>query len=208
MWAELHRLSARAAAAAAGAVGAVPLDLPALGCDYYTSNMHKASAASSASPAAFVTASAGAGVRCSLSLRRTRSALLRTDPTSAAVPQWLCTPKGAAFLYARRAGGAQARLLPTVTSHGCGLGYQGEFLWAGTADATAIMAAPTGALQLVCICVFMRLCVCLCACKAWRICCRLRCCELSRFYGGSSHWVPYCAAACRCRCLPPSQPLC
>ncbi|PRW50812.1 class V aminotransferase [Chlorella sorokiniana] len=79
----------------AHAVGAVPLDLPSLGADYYTSNLHK----------------------------------------------WACTPKGAAFLWVARS--RQAGLLPPVTSHGYSLGFQGEFLWAGTADSTAVMAVPT-----------------------------------------------------------------
>lgn len=79
----------------AHAVGAVPLDIPAIGCDYYTSNLHK----------------------------------------------WACTPKGAAFLWAARS--RQRDLLPLVTSHGYGLGFQGEFLWSGTSDWSAAMAAPT-----------------------------------------------------------------
>ncbi|KAL4419422.1 hypothetical protein ABPG77_006349 [Micractinium sp. CCAP 211/92] len=79
----------------AHAVGAVPLDIPALGCDYYTSNLHK----------------------------------------------WACTPKGAAFLWAARS--RQRDLLPLVTSHGYGLGFQGEFLWSGTSDWSAVMAVPT-----------------------------------------------------------------
>ncbi|KAL4444111.1 hypothetical protein ABPG75_011848 [Micractinium tetrahymenae] len=79
----------------AHAVGAVPLDIPALGCDYYTSNLHK----------------------------------------------WACTPKGAAFLWAARS--RQCDLLPLVTSHGYGLGFQGEFLWSGTSDWSAVMAVPT-----------------------------------------------------------------
>lgn len=60
----------------AHAVGAVPLDIPSLGCHYYTSNLHK----------------------------------------------WMCTPKGAAFLWAAPAAQqAQRGLLPLVTSHGYGL---------------------------------------------------------------------------------------
>ena len=55
------------------AVGAVRLDIPALGCSYYTSNLHK----------------------------------------------WMCTPKGAAFLWAERS--RQRGLVPTVSSHGYGL---------------------------------------------------------------------------------------
>ncbi|KAK9843769.1 hypothetical protein WJX81_005645 [Elliptochloris bilobata] len=73
----------------AHALGAVPLDVPALGADYYTSNCHK----------------------------------------------WLCTPKAAAFLWAAPA--EQAVLVPRVTSHGYRVGFQGEFLWAGTTDETA-----------------------------------------------------------------------
>ncbi|KAI3427076.1 hypothetical protein D9Q98_007016 [Chlorella vulgaris] len=79
----------------AHAVGALPLRIPELGCDYYTSNAHK----------------------------------------------WLCSGKGVAFLWAAQE--RQAGLLPLVTSHGHGLGFQGEFLWPGTSDMTAAMALPT-----------------------------------------------------------------
>ena len=51
-----------------------------------------------------------------------------------------CAPKGAALLWAARA--AQPRLAPPSTSHGAGLGFRAEFLWQGTADPTAWLAAP------------------------------------------------------------------
>ncbi|GBF87620.1 class V aminotransferase [Raphidocelis subcapitata] len=54
--------------------------------------------------------------------------------------KWLCTPKGVAFLWAAPA--RQTALLPPVTSHGCGLGFRGEFLWQGTGDPTAWLAVP------------------------------------------------------------------
>ncbi|KAI8473176.1 MAG: PLP-dependent transferase [Monoraphidium minutum] len=54
--------------------------------------------------------------------------------------KWLCSPKGCAFLWAARR--RQAGLRPLVTSHGCGLGFRGEFLWAGTTDPTPWLCVP------------------------------------------------------------------
>lgn len=48
--------------------------------------------------------------------------------------KWLCAPKGAAFLHARR--DRQATLHPTVISHGYPGGFQAEFDWTGTFDPT------------------------------------------------------------------------
>ena len=52
--------------------------------------------------------------------------------------KWLFAPKGCAFLHARRE--AQARLHPTVISHGLGRGFVAEFDWTGTIDPTAYLA--------------------------------------------------------------------
>lgn len=54
--------------------------------------------------------------------------------------KWLCAPKGAGFLWTREAylGGTH----PTVISHGYGKGYQAEFDWTGTRDASAQFAVP------------------------------------------------------------------
>ncbi|EIE25754.1 PLP-dependent transferase [Coccomyxa subellipsoidea C-169] len=54
--------------------------------------------------------------------------------------KWLCTPKGSAFLWV--APSEQPRTLPLITSHGYGLGFQGEFLWQGTSDVSAWLAVP------------------------------------------------------------------
>jgi len=54
--------------------------------------------------------------------------------------KWLCAPKGAAFLYARR--DRQAGLHPTAISHGYGGGFHAEFDWTGTCDPTAWLAIP------------------------------------------------------------------
>ena len=60
--------------------------------------------------------------------------------------KWLCTPKGAGFLYAPPA--ARERLQPLVTSHGANsprtdrARYQLEFDWTGTHDATAYYCIP------------------------------------------------------------------
>ncbi|HWW21414.1 MAG TPA: aminotransferase class V-fold PLP-dependent enzyme [Steroidobacteraceae bacterium] len=48
--------------------------------------------------------------------------------------KWLCAPKGAAFLYARR--DRQSALHPTVISHGYAAGFPEEFDWTGTFDPT------------------------------------------------------------------------
>jgi isopenicillin-N epimerase len=48
--------------------------------------------------------------------------------------KWLCAPKGAAFLHARR--DRQAGLHPNVISHGFTSGYRAEFDWTGTFDPT------------------------------------------------------------------------
>jgi isopenicillin-N epimerase len=49
--------------------------------------------------------------------------------------KWLCAPKGAAFLHARR--DRQSGLHPTVISHGYPNGFQAQFDWPGTFDPTA-----------------------------------------------------------------------
>ncbi len=87
---------------AAHAVGQIPLDLPAIGADFYTSNAHK----------------------------------------------WLCAPKGAAFLYARRE--VQPLLEPLVAGWGWGeeraLTFGSDFLdsfqWPGTDDFSAYLSVP------------------------------------------------------------------
>lgn len=79
----------------AHAAGCLPdLCIPALGADYYTTNLHK----------------------------------------------WCCTPKGAALLWVAPA--RQAGVRPLVISHGYRLGFRGEFLWQGTQDMSAWLAAP------------------------------------------------------------------
>eukprot|EP00947_MAST-08B_sp_MAST-8B-sp1_P001703 g1703.t1 len=55
--------------------------------------------------------------------------------------KWLCTPKGAAFLYVSKA--FQDRVHPVVVSHGGGLGYQAEFAWPGTLDPAAPLSVNT-----------------------------------------------------------------
>lgn len=87
---------------AAHAVGQLPLDLTALGADFYTSNAHK----------------------------------------------WLCAPKGAAFLYARRE--VQPLIEPLIVGWGWGeeraLTFGSDFLdafqWPGTADFAAFLSVP------------------------------------------------------------------
>jgi isopenicillin-N epimerase len=54
--------------------------------------------------------------------------------------KWLCAPKGAAFLHARR--DRQARLHPTVISHGFTSGFRAEFDWTGTFDPTPWLCIP------------------------------------------------------------------
>lgn len=60
--------------------------------------------------------------------------------------KWLCTPKGAAFLWVRRE--LQGEVRPLVISHGANAGLQGpgrfraEFDWTGTWDPSAQLAIP------------------------------------------------------------------
>ncbi len=54
--------------------------------------------------------------------------------------KWLCAPKGAAFLHARR--DRQARLHPNVISHGFTSGFRAEFDWTGTFDPTPWLCIP------------------------------------------------------------------
>ena len=60
--------------------------------------------------------------------------------------KWLCAPKGAAFLHVRR--DRQARLHPTVISHGYSAGFHAEFDWTGTSDPTPWLCIPA-ALQYI-----------------------------------------------------------
>lgn len=80
----------------AHAVGQLPLDLAALGADFYGGNCHK----------------------------------------------WLCGPKGAGFLYARRE--QQAMLEPLVISWGWreGASFADRHEWQGTRDIAAFLAVP------------------------------------------------------------------
>jgi isopenicillin-N epimerase len=87
---------------AAHAVGQIPLDLAAIGADFYTSNAHK----------------------------------------------WLCAPKGAGFLYARRE--VQQLIEPLIVGWGWGedraLTFGSDFLdafqWPGTDDFSAYLSVP------------------------------------------------------------------
>ena len=61
--------------------------------------------------------------------------------------KWLCAPKGAGFLYARRE--LQARVRPAVTSHGANAPvaagnarFRAEFDWTGTDDPTPALCVP------------------------------------------------------------------
>ncbi|MCP4427181.1 MAG: aminotransferase class V-fold PLP-dependent enzyme [Chloroflexi bacterium] len=86
----------------AHAVGQIPLDMAAVGADFYVSNAHK----------------------------------------------WLCSPKGSAFLYARRQ--RQQLIEPLAVSWGWGenrdFSYGSDFLnylqWMGTSDQSAYLSVP------------------------------------------------------------------
>lgn len=54
--------------------------------------------------------------------------------------KWLCAPKGAAFLHVHR--DRQARLHPTVISHGYTAGFHAEFDWTGTTDPSPWLCIP------------------------------------------------------------------
>jgi isopenicillin-N epimerase len=54
--------------------------------------------------------------------------------------KWLCAPKGAAFLHARR--DRQSDLHPTTISHGYPKGFRAEFDWTGTCDPTSWLCIP------------------------------------------------------------------
>ena len=55
--------------------------------------------------------------------------------------KWLCAPKGAAFLYARR--DRHSGLHPTVISHGYNAGLHAEFDWTGAFDPSPWLCVPT-----------------------------------------------------------------
>jgi selenocysteine lyase/cysteine desulfurase len=55
--------------------------------------------------------------------------------------KWLCTPRGAALVWVSKL--LQPLVRPLVTSHGVGLGFQAEHLWAGTADMSVWLSAQT-----------------------------------------------------------------
>ncbi len=60
--------------------------------------------------------------------------------------KWVCTPKGAAFLYVKKE--LQEKIRPAVISHGANIKnselsrYQLEFMWTGTFDPTAFFCIP------------------------------------------------------------------
>ena len=54
--------------------------------------------------------------------------------------KWLCSPKGAAFLWS--APNRQAGLHPTIISHGFEQGYLTEFDWTGTRDFSSMLSVP------------------------------------------------------------------
>lgn len=55
--------------------------------------------------------------------------------------KWVCTPKGAAILWA--APQWRERLQPLVISHGYGGGFSAGFDWTGTFDPSALLAVPS-----------------------------------------------------------------
>ncbi|CAK0779160.1 hypothetical protein CVIRNUC_004708 [Coccomyxa viridis] len=63
--------------------------------------------------------------------------------------KWAATAKGCAFLWV--APSEQQDVLPLVTSHGYGLGFQGEWLWQGTSDMSAWLSAPAALYVVSCI---------------------------------------------------------
>lgn len=54
--------------------------------------------------------------------------------------KWLCAPKGCGFLWTRDVYLGETH--PTVISHGYGQGYEAEFDWTGTRDASAQFTLP------------------------------------------------------------------
>ena len=54
--------------------------------------------------------------------------------------KWVCTPKGAAFLYV--AAPWRDRVHPLVISHGYGQGFEAEFDWIGTLDPSPWLSIP------------------------------------------------------------------
>lgn len=54
--------------------------------------------------------------------------------------KWLSAPKGAAFLWSKRA--HQPWLHPPIVSHGLGKGFIAEFDWTGTRDVSPYLAVP------------------------------------------------------------------
>lgn len=55
-------------------------------------------------------------------------------------PQWLCVPRGAGVLWARR--DVQAGTHPAVLSHGADEGFVSRFIWDGARDYSPVLAVP------------------------------------------------------------------
>ena len=72
---------------------------------------------------------------------------LAPDYYAANCHKWICSPKGAGFLYVRR--DLQHQVRPAVISHGANSGLEGnarfrnEFDWTGTRDITPWLCVPT-----------------------------------------------------------------
>jgi len=60
------------------------------------------------------------------------------NPSNLACMQWLCAPRGSAFLHVQRR--HQRHVRPLILSHGYGSGFVSEFIWDGCRDYAPLLA--------------------------------------------------------------------
>lgn len=113
----------------AHALGMLPLDLAALGADYFVSNCHKCGELREPRQApahlrSLEGAAGMAGHRIPSIPQRPLVPLLLAPPR-----RWLSAPRGSAFLHVQER--HQGHVRPLIVSHGYGSGFVSDFIWSG-----------------------------------------------------------------------------
>lgn len=110
----------------AHALGMLPLDLEALGADWFVGNCHKASLL------CWCCIAVAEMLACAPQVQT------RACTPGPPLPQWLCAPRGSAFLHVPQR--HQAGVRPLIVSHGYGSGFVSEFIWDGCRDYAPLLA--------------------------------------------------------------------